>query len=804
MRSLIQDLRYAARELKRAPTFAGVAIVTLSLSIGANSALFSAINTVLLRALPYKDAQDLYVIASTYRGARREFTSFSNFVDWRTRSRAFAHMAAIRGSDVSITTPSGPEFLTGAAVSEDFFALFSVQPFLGRTFSASEHRPSQDRVVILSHGLWLRRFGGNLAVTGTSVVLNGEPRTVIGVLPPDFAFPDGVELWRPLTLTASDANRRVASVRVIARLRHDIKPAHAQAELVSLARQLASDHPSTNSNWNAELVPLQAKSTEAVRRTLLALWSAVACILLIACANIGIMLLSRGMRRGPELAIRAALGAGQRRVVRQLLTESVLLGLLGGLGGIVVAAWGVFILRATASAEIPRLAAVHLDVPVLVFTAGLSIGTGVLVGIVPVLRIMRSDLHSALRGGGTLASPSLRRHGFMRVLAVGQVIMSFVLLIAAGLMIRTVDGLQKVNLGFNPNRLLTFYVSLPDVTYTRDAEVRTFFNTFLDRIRVIPGVRSASAMNALYIHWSDAFVIPVVIEGRPIPDQSRPADVHIRIVDTQIHSVLQIPIVSGRSFTPLDGPDAPGVAVINEAMAKLHFAGENPIGHRISVLSSGPGREIWQQIVGVVGNVRQRGLDVEVFPEIHIPYTQSPVSQMAILVRAADEPVALVPSIRAELKVLDPNLPLKYMQTMDGIISKSLANRLFGMRLFSAFASVALILTAVGLYGVVATTVSNRAREMAVRLALGASPRRVVWMIVREMSVVLLAGVTAGAVVAFGASRSLEPLLFGVLRGDLVTYLSTPVILVIVSLLSCYVPARRLVRIDPSTILKSE
>ena len=429
MRSVIQDLQYAARMFWRAPLFPAVAILTLSLGIGANSALFSVINTVLLRPLPFERAEELYVVSSTYQGVRREFTSFSDFADWRARSRAFTHVAAIRGDGVSVTTPSGPEFLTGAAVSEEFFALFGVQPFLGRTFVAAEHRPSQGGVAVLSHRLWLRRFGGNPAVVGTSVVLEGEPHTVIGVLPAGFAFPDDAELWRPLTLTASDANRRVDSVRVIARVRPDIAPAQAQAEVTGIARQLEQRYPNSNANWGVELVSLRAKSTEDVRRTLLALWGAVACVLLIACANLGIMLLSRGIRRAPELAVRAALGASRGRVVRQLLTESVLLAMLGGIGGILVATWGIFTLRAFAPAQTPRFHGVGLDLPVLIFTAAISLGTGLLVGIVPVWRIMRSDLHNALREGGGSASRSLRQHHLMRALAMGQVAVSLVLLI---------------------------------------------------------------------------------------------------------------------------------------------------------------------------------------------------------------------------------------------------------------------------------------------------------------------------------------------------------------------------------------
>lgn len=804
MRTVIQDLQYAARMLRRAPLLSGVAILTLSLCIGANSALFSVINAVLLRPLPFERADELYVVNSTYQGARHEFSSFSDFADWAALSHVFTHMAATRGEGLSITTPSGPEHLTGAAVSEDFFALFNVRPFAGRTFLAAEHQPRRGRVVILSHGLWLRRFGGDPAVIGKPVVLDGEPNTVVGVMASGFAFPDDAELWRPLTLTASDANRRVDIVRVIARLRPSTAPAEAQAEMTGIARQLEQRYPDSHANWGVQLVSLQAKSTEDVRRTLLALWGAVACVLLIGCANVGMLLLSRGLRRAHELAVRTALGAGRGRIVRQLLTESVLLGVLGGIGSLLVAAWGILALRAFASAQAPRFRGVGLDLPVLVFTAAVSLGTGLLVGVVPVWRIMRSDLQGVLREGGPSASGGLRQRRLMRGLALGQVTVSVVLLIGAGLMIRTLERLQAVNLGFTADHLLTFYVSLPDARYSKNEQVRAFFQEFLERMRALPGVRSASAVNALYIHWSRAYVVPVLIEGRPAPDPSHPPDTHVRIVDSEIHRALQIPVLHGRSFTAQDGPASPKSVVINEAMAREYFAGDNPLGHRISVLSSGPGRPIWEEIVGVVGDVRQQGLDADVFPEVQIPFTQSPINQMAILVRTSADPGALAQSIRAQARALDPHLPLTLMQTMEDVVAKSLAARRFGMRLLSIFGSVALMLTALGLYGVVAAGVADRTREIAVRLALGASPSLVAGAVVRQMLCITLTGVTAGVVVALGATRYLEPLLFGIPRTDFTTYGTTAAILVIVTLVGSYLPARRVTQIDPATTLRSE
>jgi len=773
------------------------------MAIGGNSTLFGAIYSVLLRPLPFDRSEELYVVSSTYQGGRREFTSFTDFSDWRTRNLTFSQMGAYRGDAAAVTMPSGPEFVTAAAVSEDFFAVLQVQPFVGRTFLPVEHSTGQEQVVILSHALWLRCCGGSPAVIGTSLLVKGEPHTVVGVLPAGFGFPEGVELWRPLKLIASDANRRVDNVRVIARVRTGVGPRQAQADLTNIARELEQRHPKSNASRGIELVPLGVKSTEDVRRILLTLSGAVACILLIACANISIMLLSRGIRRAPELAVRSALGADRGRVIRQLLTESALLGALGGIGGTAVATYGMYALRAFAFGGTLRFQNAELSWPVLLFTAGLSLGTGLLVGIVPAWQLMRTDLYGTLRSGGPFSFRCARDHYLIRALAVAQVVVALVLLISAGLMVRTLERLQEVKLGFNPDRLLTFYISLPS-QYRDDWQVRAFFRELLDRVRVQPGVRSASAINALYIHWGNAIVMPISIEGRPTSEQTDGLNVDVRIVDPEIHSVLQIPILRGRSFEALDSSEKALTVVVNEAMARQYFPDENPIGKRISVQLSATGDKIWHEIVGVAGDVRQKGPDADVFPEIQIPYPQSPIEQMAIVVRTQGEPVALASLVRAQVRALDPNLPLMYLQTMDDILSRSMASRRVGMRLLTVFASVALLLTAIGLYGVIATAVNDRSREIAVRLAIGGSPRRIVWTIVGQMLIVTAAGVTIGILVAFSMTKPLEPLLFGIPRADLATYATTAAMLVGVTLVSAVIPAWRAIRIDPAATLRSE
>jgi putative ABC transport system permease protein len=787
--SVLQDARFAARTFLKARTFTAVAVLTLSLCIGANSALFSVVDAVLLRPLPYEGAAQLYSVRNTYQGLCREYVSYSDFAAWRSGVRSFTHVAATYGDAASMTTPSGPEYLLGADVSEDFFRLFRVTPRVGRTFLASEHRRGQQQVVILGHELWVRRFGGDSSVIGTNVLLDGEPNTVVGVMPNGFAFPDEAEFWRPLRLTKS-----AAVLRVVARLHPGAAAADAHAQLREVSRQMEHLQPDRNADWGVTLTPLLARSTEGVRLTLLALWGAVACVLFIGCANIGILLLSRGLRRGPELALRLALGASRCRVVRQLLTESVLLGVLGGVGGVLVAKWSIGLIRGFAPTGTPRLQAVSLDLQVLLYTLVISLGAGLLAGIAPAWKVIRLN-PQGLRGGAPLTSPRPRG---LSILAMGQVVLSLVLLVGAGLMVQTLERLHAVDLGFKPDHLLTFYVSLPERDYGDDARQRGFYQELLERVRALPGVHSATAINALFIHWGNAIVVPLAVEGRPAPDPSRPPDTHIRLVDPDIHRVLHIPLVRGRYLTAEDGRSGSLAVVINETMAKRYFPGGDAIGNRVLVP---PG---WSEIVGIVGDVRQQGLDAAVQPEVQAPITQSAISTMAILVRTEGDPPALLPALRAQVQALDRNLPLTYIQTMDEVLAKSLAGRRFGMRLLSVFACLALILTAIGVYAVMATTTHERNHEIAVRLALGASPLRVLTTVVGQMTAVASFGVVIGIGAAVVATRYLDPLLFGVGRTDPTTYVAVSGAIMAVAAASSYLPARRAVRIDPATTLRSE
>lgn len=801
MQSVWQDLRFSWRTLKRSPLVSGVSLVTLALAIGATGTVFGAVYATLLRPLPFEDGHQLYAVNSTYQGARREFVSLADMADWRAQSRAFSHMAAIVGEDFSITTPMGPEYLIGARVSEDFFELFGMKALLGRGFAEAEHRPGRGRAVVLSHGLWVRRFGADPTVIGSVVELDGEANTVVGVLSAGAVFPEGAELWRPLASPTSGANRRARVARGFARKRPEVSLAAAQAELAEIGRRLEQQYPASNAKWGAELFLLSKKAIENVEPALLALSAAVVCVLLIACANIGIMLLSIGRRREAEFATRAAIGAGRGRLVGQVLRETALLGLLGGVGGILLAAWGLVAIRTAAPAGLLRPDEIGLNLPVFAFTAVLSIGTGMVIGVVPALWVARSDPNRMLKDSSLAISAGSRQHVYMRCLAAAQIAASVVLLTTAGLMVRTLQHLHSVELGFNPERLLTFYVALPDAIYRDDTRVQAFYDELLTRLRALPGVDAVSSVNALYVHWSDAIVFPVRVAGAASRPDAGVPDTHLRIVDPDIHRVLQIPVLRGRALTRSDGPGTPLVAVVTQRMAQRDFPNQDPLGHRIA-LGPSSADPVWYEIVGIVGDVMQRGPGGEAFAEVQIPFAQSPMGQMAVLVKTARDPASAVSAVRDVLHSIDPDLPMTRVQTMDDVVGKSLATRTFATNVMSAFAAMALLLSAIGLYAVMAATVGAKSREIAVRIAFGASPRHVVAAVVGQACVVAAIGMVIGVTVALGATRYLESQLVGVSPVDPVTFGLTLLVLSCVALAGAYLPAKHMSRIDVAATLR--
>jgi putative ABC transport system permease protein len=805
------DVRYAFRTLRRNPGFAIVVLLTLALGIGANAAIFSVVNGVLLRPLPYRDADRLMVIWGDLKrpGLNDIPASAGEYVDYRDRTHAFEQVAAYDTVGFNLTGGGEPERVDGAIVSTTFFSLLGASAQVGRTLVADEDQPGRDDVVVLSHSLWTRRFSANPAIVGQTIPVDGRPAQVVGVMPAAFQFPDrSIEIWKPFLLDAealSDNNRGSHGYTALARLKAGISRQQAQADLNAVTAAFKADHPGNYRNgFGATLRPLQEEIVGDSGRPLIVLLGAVAVVLLIACANVANLLLARAASRRKEIALRMALGASRGRLVRQLITESVLVSAIGGLIGLGLAAWGVDLLIASAPDSIPRIQEVGVDARVAGFTALVSLATGLVFGLVPALRASRAPLNDALKEGGRAGGGGV--HGFAgRALVVSEVALSLVLLIAAGLLIHSFTRLQDVAPGFDSSRLLTFRLSLPESRYTTFQKGQSFFDEFFNGLRRSPGVRGVAAINALPfsgLGGSRSFHI----EGR---EEKRPEDQteeQLRIVTDGYFAVMGIPIVAGREFTDRDALNQPRVAVVNDAMAKKHWPHESPIGRRVSFSTDEPH---WYEIVGVAGNIKHRALEAADRPELYVPYRQPlfagwTVRPMYVIARTSADPASTVAIARHEIARVDRDQPISDVRTMDERIGRSLSSRRFSMVLLALFAGLALTLAAVGIYGVVAYAVTERTHEIGVRVALGAQRRDVMAMVVGQGMTMTLVGTAIGVAASAALARLMSSLLFGVSAVDPATFVAIPLLLVAVALAACYVPARRAMRVDPLQALRSE
>jgi putative ABC transport system permease protein len=805
------DVRYALRTLRRSPGFTAVVLLTLALGIGANAAIFSVVNAVILRPLPYRDANRLMVIWGDLRrpGVNEIPGSAGEYVDYRDRSHAFEQLAAYDTQGFNLTGNGGPERVDGAVVTASFFPLLGVAAQVGRTFLADEEQPGRGDVVILSHAMWTRRFSANPAIVGQSVLLDGKPAQVVGVMPAAFHFPDhAIEMWKPIVFDAdalSDNNRGSHGYTLLARLNAGVTREQGQADLAGVTATFKAEHPANYRNgFSATLRPLQDEIVGDTRRPLFVLLGAVALVLLIACANVANLLLARAASRRKEIALRTALGASRGRLVRQFLTESLLVSAIGGAIGLVLAAWGVDLLLASAPDSIPRLQEVGVDRRVVLFTALVSLATGLLFGLVPALRASRSPLNDALKEGGR--SGDRGTHGRAgKLLVVSEVALSLVLLIAAGLLIHSFARLQDVTPGFDAGHLLTFRLSLPESRYTTFQKGEAFFDDLFTNLRRNPDLRAVAAINSLPfsgVGGSRSFRI----EGR---EEKRPEDQteeQLRIVTDGYFAAMKIPILEGREFTDRDGLGRPRVAVVNQAMARVHWPDASPIGKRLSFSNDDPQ---WYEIVGVAGNIKHRGLDAGDRPELYVPYRQPlfagwTVRPMYLVARTGADPATAAATVRRELGRLDRDQPISDVRTMDERIGRSLASRRFNMVLLAAFASLALVLAAIGIYGIVAYSVTERTHEIGVRLALGAQRRDVIAMVVGQGMAMTAAGTVVGVAAALILTRLMSTLLFSVSAVDPATFLAIPCLLMAVALLACYVPARRATRVDPLQALRSE
>jgi putative ABC transport system permease protein len=792
---MLQDLRYGVRMLRKNPGFTFVAVLTLSLGIGANTAIFSVVNGVLLNALPYPQPEQLTMVWPDTEGS----ASYPNFVEWRDRNHTFEGMAGMATRGFNLTDGGEPEEIRATRVSANFFQLMGVNPARGRGFTSEEDQPGRDGVVILSHGLWQRRFGGDPGILNQAISLNGIPNIVVGIMPPGFKFPEKTELWKPLAPNEGDrTSRGFLWFNVVGRLKPGVSRSAAQADLDVVAKQIASQlGPPKNrfvAGYYVEVVPLLEHTVGSIRRNLMILFGVVLLVLLIACANVANLLLARAASRQREVAVRAALGAGRWRIVRQLLTENLLVAVLGGALGVLLAWLGLRLLPDLSPANIPRLENIRLDGRVLWFTFALSLLTGLIVGLAPALQTTQIELSRTLKEGGSTGACGGRAQRIRGVFVVAEVALTLALLIGAGLLLRSFWRLQQVNPGFKTDHLLTLRLTLLRSKYP-ERQVAPFFEQLQERLSALHGVEAVSA--ATDRPHSGAFTV----ENRP-PNEEE-LELPFSAVQPNYFQTMGIPLLKGRAFTVEDARGSPEVAIVNETFVNRYFLNEDPVGKRFTFGDAGPSAQ-WITIVGVVRDTRRRGLDQPIRLESWMPHTQRPLSSMEVVLRTTGDPLALSRAVREAVWSLDRSLPIPSIQTMEQILSESVALRRLNMLLLGLFALVALMLTAVGIYGVMSYAVTQRTHEIGIRMALGARGADMLRMVVWQGMSLALIGVALGLAAALALTRVMEHLLFNVKANDPATFAGISLLLISVALLAAYLPARRATKVDPMVALRHE
>ena len=818
---MFQDLRYGVRMLIKSPVFTIITVVTLALGIGANTAIFSVVNTVLLRSLPFQNPDQLVMIweTSPSRGLLQGTPSPPDFREWRSRTQSFQQMAAIYDTDFNLSGTGDPERLSGAVVSADFFHMLGMSATLGRTFLPTEEQFGAHSVVVLSDNLWQRRFGADPQIIGRAITLNNHPYTVIGIAPPDFKFPETrFELWVPMAFASDDLmnTRGNHFLSVIARLKPGFTIAQAQAEMETVTGQLAQEHQE-NAGLGARVVSLHEDLVSGYRPALLVLFGAVSFVLLIACVNVANLLLARSTARQKEFAIRTALGASRLRIVRQLLTESILLGAMGGALGLLLAWWGVSLLPAFGPTDMPRVVDVSVDSRALAFTFLISVLTGVIFGLAPVLQAFHYDLSGALKEGGRSATEGKRAGRVRRVLVITEIALSLMLLVGAGLLAGSFWRLLRVDPGFDPDNLLTLQITLPKTKYPEPQQAQAFYRQLIERVSALPGVKSAGETTSLPFAaggWGKM----LSIEGRPAPTSMEMVPVvQYRQVSPDYFSTLGMSLIGGRFFTERDNSNSPPVALINEEMARRFFPGENPLGKRIwmgppdEMLPPGalpPGYSFPRlTVVGVMKNVKHQGLNREPKPEVYISHLQGAeetARNMFLAVRTTTAPLSFAAAVREQIMTIDKDQPVADVRTMQQRMAESLSSARFNMVLLGIFAGVALLLAAIGLYGVIAYSVAQRTHEIGIRMALGAQRSDVLKMVMGQGLILTLVGITIGLASAFFVTRFMSSLLYGVTATDPLTFMGVSLVLAVVTLLATLIPARRATKVDPMIALRNE
>ncbi len=810
---MLTDLKYAFRMLIKAPVFAVIAILTLALGIGANSAIFSVIDTVLLRPLPFKNPDEIVMIWGRYANdsgaVRGNVHSFSDFIDLRDQSQTVSSMAAYTRTAGTLSSAEDAKYLEGVAITPEIFDVLGVRPLMGRGFTQDDAKNEADRVVVLSYQLWRTAFGGDPKIVGQQVNLSSRPHTVIGVMPPSWKFPiedEHIDYALPLQYLGAQtlSNRGAHFLSVVGRLKPGVPAQKAEAELTGIASRLSKQYPDTNLNFTGcAVVTLHNDVVGEVRPALMVMLGAVALVLLIACANVANLLLARAASRSREIAIRTALGASRALVIRQLLCESLLLAVLGGTAGLLLAWWGVDLLGAAGPQGLPHLGQIKVNFTVCAFTFVLAIGSTLLFGLIPALQVSKPSVNESLQQGAKGSTGGLHTNRLRAFLVVSQVSLSLLLLAGAGLLIKSFYNLRATNPGFDPERVMTLQVTLPRIHYPElDQQVRTH-DAIIEKLAAIPGVESAGGVNPLPLGGNIRGLSFMVSGAAPLPLGNHPGGGYL-MVKPEYFKTMKIPVLQGRGFTNADTKDSPLVVMINEAFAKKQFPDRNPIGQQV-MIDRGDGKAPPCEVVGVLGNSRHDALATPPGPEMYVPFAQDPARTLDVVLRVSSTNlIGLNADVKRAVHEIDKDLYVPMLEPMTTFLSAQLAQPRFNMMLLAVFAGVAMVLAAIGIYGVIAYSVTQRTREIGIRMALGAQKTQMLGMVLRQSLTLVIVGIAIGFLVALGATRVMATLLYGVSANDVSIYAVVILLLGAAAMLASYVPARRAMKVDPMVALRYE